>query len=104
MANYTITPDSNAVYVDRVAKTVDCSSLPAFIHAIQWYGERLPEPYGEIEFNPDATGKRFPNLRFVDFDPFQYLVTAWQQVPEPGPRDDEQEMAARDAKAPRKKG
>jgi hypothetical protein len=83
MSNYTITPDSNAVYVDRQAHTVDCSGLPTFIHAIQWYGEGKPVPYGEIEFNADDTGKRFPNLRFTDFTPFQYLVNAWHAVPPP---------------------
>jgi hypothetical protein len=90
MPKYTITPDSNAVFVDKVAHTVDCSSLPGFIHAIQWYGEGKPQPYGEIEFAADDYGKRFPNLKFTDFGPFQYLVDAWHAVPAPGTRDPEE--------------
>lgn len=79
----TITPSDNLVYVDNEAREVDCSTLPTFLHAIQWYGDRSPA-YGEIEWNEDAQGRKLPNMRFTDFTPYQYLADAWALVPVPG--------------------
>ena len=47
----TIIPSDNHVYVDGAGTfmTVDCSSLPSDIHAIQWDGTK-----GRIEYNRSA--------------------------------------------------
>jgi hypothetical protein len=62
------------VNVEGASENVDCSSL-GDIHAIQWYGT-----HGEIEyFNPPGKmfGLKGPT-HFDDFEPFQYLVDAWE--------------------------
>ena len=82
MSNYTVIRADNSVLVDGAGQSIDCSHLPSFFHALQWYGGATP-PYGEIEYSSDAQGQKIPNTRFSDFTPYQYLVDAW--------------MAARDA-------
>ncbi len=66
----------NTVYIDGVPKFVDCSSLPANFHALQWDGES-----GEVEY----TGKPKPlNEDITDLTPYLPFITAWQQD-EPAP-------------------
>ena len=77
MPNYSIVKADNFVYVDGKSMQVDCSQLPEFFHAIQWYGSTSPA-WGEIEFSADDQGRRMPNIRIVDFSPFQYLIEAWE--------------------------
>ncbi len=77
MPRYTIVRDSNLVYIDGEARPVDCSTLPSYFHALQWYGEGQPAPYGEIEYMMDASGKKMPNTRFSDFAPYQSYVDKW---------------------------
>lgn len=62
----------NTVVVDGVPETVDCSSLPSFIHAIQWNGIK-----GEIEYNPDDNGVQAPNHPIITIEPFQHLIDLW---------------------------
>lgn len=64
-----IRPDS-CVIVDGVAASVDCSELPAFIHAIQW---NYDAGRGHIEFAPDSDGRRNPNMPITDFTAYGYL-------------------------------
>jgi len=75
-----IRPDG-MVYKDGLGLPVDLKTLPEYFHAIQWYGD-LKEPYGEIEFIPDRSGSRVPNVRFTDLSPFQVYIDAWQQMAE----------------------
>jgi hypothetical protein len=79
MAKVSIVRADNLVYVNGEAQTVDCSHLPSYFHAIQWYGD-AKTPYGEIEFAEDAEGKRMPNTRFSDFAPYAYLQDGWDQA------------------------
>ena len=67
----TIIKDDNAVYVDGVALTVDCSSLPAGFHALQWY-----DTGGEIEM-ANAEGRIVQNVPVSDLRPYQSFVDAW---------------------------
>lgn len=88
MARYTVMREGNltrvdgveiksgTVLVDGASRPVDCSALPSYFHALQWYGDSNP-PYGEIEYAADDQGKKMPNTRFSDFTPYQYLVDAW---------------------------
>ncbi len=64
-----IRPDSRVI-VDGVAASVDCSELPAFIHAIQWNSDA---GRGHIEFAPDNDGRRHPNMPITDFTAYEYL-------------------------------
>jgi hypothetical protein len=85
MAHYTVMNMSNMVGVNSEFRPVDCSSLPAYFHALQWYGDSSP-PYGEIEYGTDAQGKKMPNTRFSDFAPYQYLIDAWEAYVPPETR------------------
>lgn len=64
-----IRPDS-CVIVDGISASVDCSDLPAFIHAIQWNSDACR---GHIEFAPDSDGRRHPNMPISDFTAYEYL-------------------------------
>jgi len=79
MARYTVIRDSNMVAVNGEYRVVDCSNLPSYFHALQWYGD-APEPYGEIEYAPDQQGRKMPNTQFSDFETYMWLVDAWQQA------------------------
>jgi hypothetical protein len=79
MPRYTAIRTDNMVGVDGEFRVVDCASLPAYFHALQWYGDSDPA-YGEIEYATDDQGRRLPNTRFSDFAPYQYLVDAWNQA------------------------
>lgn len=55
----TIIPDDTLVVINgESVKGVDMSSMPAEIHAVQWYGDQ-----GEIEFRDHRA-----NEKFADFD------------------------------------
>lgn len=77
----TIVKEDNTVVVDGVARAVDCSSLPAGVHAVQWDGE---SKHGEVEFivtrcpHCSARSKR-GNALINDFTPYQVYVDAWQK-------------------------
>lgn len=70
----TIVKDDDVVGIDGEFYTVDCSSLPADFHALQWDGG-----WGDIEYKADPiTGDRRPNFRIVDETPYLHLVEAWK--------------------------
>ena len=76
----TIIREDDAVYVDGVAHTVDCSTLAPEVHAVQWDGVR-----GEVEYRVtrcDHCGARTKkgNEIISDFTPYQKYVDAWQVV------------------------
>ena len=81
----TIIRADGAVYVDGVARPVDCSALPTYFHAIQWYPAGPPAPYGEIEYGTDAQGRKLPNTRFSDLAPYAVYVQAWDALTPPPP-------------------
>lgn len=73
----TIIKDDNTVTVNGEALTVDCSNLPATVHAIQWDGV-----HGEIEHRMtrcDHCGARSKkgNEILSSFATFQPYVDAW---------------------------
>lgn len=74
----TIVSDDNAVIVNGERHTVDCSSLPADFHALQWN-----ETKGEIEYRLvqcDHCGARSKkgNEFITDLSPYMKFVDAWQ--------------------------
>jgi Domain of unknown function (DUF4376) len=72
----TIVRNDNAVYLDGRRFAVDCSALPANVHAVQWDGA-----HGTVEYvnagviNPDDFRT---NDLIVDFTPYQALLAVAQ--------------------------
>lgn len=64
----TIIKSDNKVYIDGVAKSVDCSNLPQDFHALQWN-----EDSGWIEF----TNNHKAPEPITNIDEFQFYVDAW---------------------------
>jgi hypothetical protein len=77
MPRYSIIRSDNAVVVDGEYYHVNCSLLPANVHAIQWDGTK-----GHVEFvdEDQNDGKRDPNLMITDFAPYASLIEAWQEA------------------------
>ncbi len=64
----TIIKEDNMVYVDKVAKEVDCSDLPQDFHALQWNGES-----GWIEF---VNNYKAPE-QITSIEAYQKYIDAW---------------------------
>lgn len=77
----TIIKDDNAVSIDGVRYSVDCSTLPRDFHVLQWDGSR-----GEIEFvshmyaNDPTTWHKKPNQMLTDIASYQRFLEAWQHA------------------------
>lgn len=67
--SFAIIVDDNAVMVDGIYHTADCSSL-AGIHAVLWDGQT-----GSIEHSL-VKGLKKPPLAFTDPSPFEAIITA----------------------------
>jgi hypothetical protein len=68
----TIIKQDNAVYIDGVVREIDCSSLDASFHALQW-----DETSGEIEVCDPVTKKLVRNDVIDSIAPYQSFVDAW---------------------------
>lgn len=64
----TIIKEDNMVYIDRVAKKIDCSELPEDFHALQWDGEK-----GWVEF----VNNYKPPEPITDITPYQVYIDRW---------------------------
>lgn len=73
MKRLTIVKEDNAIGIDGKFYTIDCSSLPADFHALQWYGDAEP-PYGEVERNGRP---KPPNEEIESLADYQSFVDAW---------------------------
>lgn len=78
----TIIREDNFVSIDGVGFTVDCSSLPINVNAIQWGGD-----HGEIEYvvtRCDHCGARTKkgNEWITDIKPYAHLIAAWREADE----------------------
>ena len=73
---FSILRDDNLVIVDGVAMTVDCSSLPANVHAV-WFDEAKGK--GEVEFvnEPGSFNAKMPE-RVHGRGPYQAFLNAWE--------------------------
>jgi hypothetical protein len=95
MQKVTIIRVDGNVIVDGESHPVDCSTLPAYVHAIQWSEIRKQ---GWIEFVNDGFGVFLPNVNIIDFTPYQYLIDLWTAyVPPPDPN----KQAIQDDSSPR---
>jgi hypothetical protein len=69
----TIIADENRINVEGFSHDVDCSSLEG-VHVVQWYGD-----HGELEYWNGLGSKTLrTNTHFEDFEPFQFLLDAWE--------------------------
>jgi hypothetical protein len=64
----TIVCDDNVVLIDGRVIIIDCSSIAATIHAVQWYDTYGEIEYKELERGPDSIS---------DLSQFQSLIDAW---------------------------
>lgn len=67
----TIIPSDNLVTVDGDVRSIDCSSVVAEIHAVQWY-----ETSGEVEYVKGQNINPRANDTIDDFSPYQPFVDA----------------------------
>jgi hypothetical protein len=67
----TIIKADNTVYMGGIGLSVDCSSLPANFHALQWY-----DTWGVVE-TIDAEGNAAGNQQVADLSPYQSFVDSW---------------------------
>lgn len=81
MKRLTIVKEDNMVGIDGEFYLVDCSSLPANFHALQWYGE-VEEPYAEVEWNGHP---KPPNTEIDNVDEYQFLIDAWNVAKQTAP-------------------
>lgn len=77
MQRMTIIREDNAVAIDGRFYTVDCSSVPADVHIVQWYGA-VGE--GEIEF-VQPYGKPKPSAkRIKSITAYQTVIDLWNEA------------------------
>ena len=82
MIRLTIIKNDNLVGIDGKFTTIDCSSLPSNLHAVQW---DAVNSVGEVEWNGNPKPSNTP---ITDITDYQDIVTAWYkanpiEVPEP---------------------
>lgn len=73
----TIIRETNTVVFNAVAFEVDCSALPADVHAIQWDGTRGEIEYSLVHCAHCGGRQKKPNEAFQDFKPYQPYVDGW---------------------------
>lgn len=72
----TVIPSDAICTADGVSKVgVDMSSLPANLHAMQWYGT-----WGEEEYNDLETRQMLPNVRITSLDAYAAVFASYQQL------------------------
>ncbi|MCA3559929.1 MAG: hypothetical protein IOC82_02730 [Aestuariivirga sp.] len=59
--------------IDGVCRAgIDVSSLPADVHALQWYGD-----HGIVErVDPDT--RHYENERITSLDPYRAVIASWE--------------------------
>jgi len=67
----TIIKEDNMVYVDKMAKNVDCSDLPEDFHALQWNGKS-----GWVEFVDNYKSPENIN----DITAYQQYIDKWNSI------------------------
>ena len=73
----TIIKDDNSVTVDGVGYRVDCSSLPADFHALQWDGDKGQIEYRTLTCDHCGQRSRKGNDLTRDLAPYAALISAW---------------------------
>lgn len=73
----TIIKDDSTVVVDGVPYVVDCSDLPADLHALQWDGARGEIEYSVMLCEHCGTRSKKNNETISDAAPYQKYLDAW---------------------------
>jgi hypothetical protein len=73
----TIIKDDNTVGVDGEFYTVDCSTLPADFHALQWQTVRGEVEYRMTRCEHCSARSKKGNVDITDMAPYQPYVDAW---------------------------
>lgn len=73
----TIIKQDNAVYINYVAKTVDCSALPMDFHALQWDSDLNTGWIEKINIDGTVTNEPINNI-----DAYQWYFDQWN-LPNP---------------------
>jgi len=74
----TIVKDDNAVYVEGIAHHVDCSTLPAGFHALQWDGVRGEVEYAATRCEHCGARTKKGNEIISELGPYQTYIDAWE--------------------------
>lgn len=77
MQRMTIIREDNLVGIDGVFYGVDCSSIPANVHAVQWYGD-VSE--GEIEWVQPRGQDKPSATRIESLDDYTYIIDLWNEA------------------------
>ena len=94
----TIICDDRRAIVNGVPYDLDAALFPAAVHAVQWYDIK-----GEVEFRPDANGRKVANAPIITLEDFQSILAAWEAAhaiataPPPPPTPTELATQARSA-------
>jgi hypothetical protein len=87
----TIVPKDKICTIDGDTVTnMDMSSIPADLHAVQWYGT-----WGEEEYMDPETRTMPPNVRITSLDAYAQIFAAFHQVNEARKRQEEEETVER---------
>lgn len=73
----TIVREDNTVIIDGVGFPVDCSALPADVHAVQWDGVSGEIEYSVTRCSHCGARSKKGNALLVDVSPYVPLVNAW---------------------------
>lgn len=73
----TVIRDDNSVSVNGERHTVDCSTLPADFHALQWDGASGEVEYRMVKCDHCGGRSKEPNLRVADITSYQPYIDAW---------------------------
>ena len=74
----TIIKDDSNVTIDGEGYRVDCSTLPATFHALQWYGDRGEVEYKMTRCDHCGARSRKGNDLITDLSPYMPYVEAWR--------------------------
>ncbi|MEL7086862.1 MAG: hypothetical protein AAGL98_00220 [Planctomycetota bacterium] len=74
----TIIKDDNAVNIDGTRRYVDCSSLPADFHALQWNDAAGEIEYARMTCAHCGGHSKKANELITDLAPYQPYVDAWK--------------------------
>lgn len=80
MGKVTIVREDNMVYLDGKPRQIDCSALPADVHAVQWDGAGGEVEYATMRCSACGGVSRKPNERISDLSPYQAFVDAWNAL------------------------
>jgi hypothetical protein len=74
---FTLINDDATAYVDQKPHKIDCSDIPADVHAVQWYGDHGEIEYRAVNCAHCGSVSKKPNEVIKSLGPYQKHVDAW---------------------------